>query len=80
MAAASIPFSSLYTNNPVDLFWVVTNSILPICQEYYQHLTLLAVFLLVSYSLINMRRTKELHKKVQKIHKRISKSPARSQQ
>lgn len=71
MTATTIPFSSLYTNDPIELFWVIFNSILPICREYTQYIGTVILALLALISWANWRRTQKLEKDKNKLKKEI---------
>jgi len=76
MASTSIPFSSLHTDNPIELFWVIFNSIIPIFNAYAQYVAGLVVLLVLLINWNNGRRTAALEKTVRKEIKR-AKSPHR---
>lgn len=76
MVQPNIPFSSLYTNNPIELFWVNANSILPIFQEYSNYIAALLVLLMIALLWTQSVRTRQLNESVQKLKKR-SKTPPR---
>jgi hypothetical protein len=76
MVQPTIPFSSLHTNNPIELFWVNFNSIVPIFQEFSNYFYGLIVIFMLVLLWSNSIRTKELNKTVAKLKKR-GKTPTR---
>jgi uncharacterized membrane protein len=76
MVQPNIPFSSLYTNNPIELFWVNFNSAVPIFQEYFNYISGLLVILMILLLWTQSVRTRQLNESVQKLKKR-SKTPTR---
>ena len=76
MVQPNIPFSSLYTNNPIELFWVNFNSTVPIFQEYFNYISGLLVILMILLLWTQSVRTRQLNESVQKLKKR-SKTPTR---
>jgi uncharacterized membrane protein len=76
MVQPTIPFSSLYTNNPVELFWVNFNSAVPIFHEFSNYIFALIVLFMISLLWWNNVRTRQLHETVTKL-KRRAKTPTR---